>query len=42
MSEETQEHLAQSVMEAFIDAYLKKNPELTRDQALEKIREFQN
>jgi len=39
MSEETQEHLEQSVMDAFIDAYLKKNPELTREQALQKIRE---
>jgi hypothetical protein len=42
MSEETQEHLSQSLMEAFIDAYLKRNPEETREQALRWIRELQN
>ena len=28
--------LAESVFEAFIDAYLKKHPELTRDEARKK------
>ena len=29
--------LGESVLEAFIDAYLKKHPELTREQAQKKL-----
>ena len=38
MTEEIkQERLTESVFEAFVEAFLKKHPELTRDEALKKL-----
>jgi hypothetical protein len=40
MSEEKQERLNQSLMDSFIDAYLKSHPGLTREQAAKELNEI--
>jgi hypothetical protein len=40
MSKEKKETLNQSLMESFIDAYLKAHPGLTREQAAKEVSEL--